>query len=56
MGIASATFLRNCGQIFGKSEDEPLDYEASKSEFDKLVKDINAQTKGSKSADEVAWG
>jgi hypothetical protein len=43
-------------KIFGPKENESLDVEASRKEFDALVKVINEQTSGDKSADEIAWG
>ena len=43
-------------QIFGKTEDQSLDVEASRTALRSLEKEINAQSSGSKSTDEIAWG
>ncbi|KIY72893.1 hypothetical protein CYLTODRAFT_485875 [Cylindrobasidium torrendii FP15055 ss-10] len=43
-------------KIFGHSEKEPLDVEASRVKFDELAKDINAQHEGELSLDEVVYG
>lgn len=43
-------------KIFGKTEDQPLDVEASKKAFDELAKVIKEQVKSDMSLDEVAWG
>lgn len=45
-------------KIFGKSEKEPLDIEASRSAFDKLAEEINASVpEGQKKGlDEIVYG
>lgn len=43
-------------KIFGETEDQPLDEEASKNALEKLRKDINDETGNSLSLEEVAWG
>ena len=44
-------------KIFGPNENEGLDEEVSKAQFEKLTEEINSQTKGQKmSVDEVAQG
>lgn len=43
-------------QIFGKTEDQALDVEASRAALRSLEKEINAHSSGSKSTDEIAWG
>ncbi|KAG6897983.1 hypothetical protein C0992_007937 [Termitomyces sp. T32_za158] len=43
-------------KIFGKSEKEPLDVEASRAAFEKLVEEINASHDGELSLDEVVYG
>lgn len=43
-------------KIFGASEKEGLDIEASRAALEILAKGINAETGGSMSVDEVAWG
>lgn len=43
-------------KIFGKSEKEPLDVEASKSLFENLREDINAHSESKLSLDEVVYG
>ena len=45
-------------KIFGKSEKEPLDIEASRSAFDKLAEEINAFVPEDKkmSLDEIVYG
>ncbi|GAA5830228.1 hypothetical protein JCM11251_001276 [Rhodosporidiobolus azoricus] len=42
--------------IFGESEDQPLDVDASRSALEELRAQINAETGGSMSLDEVAYG
>ena len=42
--------------IFGPNENEGLDLEASKKGFEKLVEEINAETGGKRSLDEVVYG
>lgn len=43
-------------KIFGKSEKEPLDVEASRTAFEKLREDINSQSEQQLSLDEVVYG
>jgi 5-oxoprolinase (ATP-hydrolysing) len=43
-------------KIFGETEDAPLDVDASRTALEALTKEINAETGGSMSVDEVAWG
>ena len=45
-------------KIFGKSEKEPLDIEASRSAFDKLAQEINASVSEDKKMDldEIVYG
>jgi len=43
-------------KIFGKSEKEPLDIEASRSAFEKLAEDINAGQDKKLSLDEIVYG
>lgn len=43
-------------KIFGKTEDQPLDIEASRSAFDKLRADINEETGKNLGLDEVVYG
>lgn len=43
-------------KIFGESEDQELDVEASRAALEKLAKQVNAETGKELSVDEVAWG
>ncbi|KAF8197074.1 Hydantoinase/oxoprolinase-domain-containing protein [Pholiota molesta] len=43
-------------KIFGKSEKEPLDIEASRSAFEKLAEEINAEQDKKLSLDEIVYG
>ena len=45
-------------KIFGKSEQEPLDIEASRSAFDQLAAEINASVsdENKKDLDEIVYG
>lgn len=43
-------------KIFGKSEKEPLDVEASRAAFERLREDINRQTDSNLSLDDVVYG
>lgn len=43
-------------KIFGPNEDEPLDENATKSAFEQLAKEINADVGKALSLDEIAWG
>ncbi|KAG6868855.1 hypothetical protein C0993_008984 [Termitomyces sp. T159_Od127] len=43
-------------KIFGKSEEEPLDVDASRVAFERLAKEINASHDGELSLDEVVYG
>lgn len=43
-------------KIFGKSEKEPLDSEASRTAFDKLAAEINADQDKKLSLDEIVYG
>ena len=43
-------------KIFGKSEKEPLDVEASKSLFEKIAKEINENHASHLSLDEIVYG
>lgn len=43
-------------QIFGPNENEGLDIEASKRGFEKLVEEINNETGGKRSLDEIVYG
>ena len=43
-------------KIFGKSEKEPLDTDASRSEFEKLARDINNNSTNEFSLDEIVYG
>ena len=43
-------------KIFGKSEKEPLDVEASKSLFEKIGKEINENHANHLSLDEIVYG
>ncbi|KZV65439.1 5-oxoprolinase [Peniophora sp. CONT] len=43
-------------KIFGKTEDQPLDIEASRSAFDELRNKINEETEKSMELDEVVYG
>ncbi|KAI0300115.1 5-oxoprolinase [Multifurca ochricompacta] len=43
-------------KIFGKSEKEPLDVDASRSEFEKLAKTINENSANELSLDEIIYG
>ncbi|KAG6841174.1 hypothetical protein C0991_001099 [Blastosporella zonata] len=43
-------------KIFGKSEKEPLDAEASRVAFERLAEDINANHDGELSIDEIVYG
>jgi N-methylhydantoinase A/oxoprolinase/acetone carboxylase beta subunit len=43
-------------KIFGKSEKEPLDAEASKTLFEKVAAEINESHEGRLSLDEVVYG
>jgi 5-oxoprolinase (ATP-hydrolysing) len=43
-------------KIFGKSEREPLDVEASKSLFEKVAKEINESHASYLSLDEIVYG
>ena len=43
-------------KIFGKSEKEPLDVEASKSLFEKVAKEINESHEKRLSLDEIVYG
>ncbi|KAG6806159.1 hypothetical protein H0H92_012478, partial [Tricholoma furcatifolium] len=43
-------------KIFGKSEKEPLDVEASRIQFEKLAQEINASHDGELSLDEIVYG
>jgi len=43
-------------KIFGKSEKEPLDVEASRMLFEKVTKEINASHEKKFSIDEVVYG
>lgn len=43
-------------KIFGKSENEPLDIEASKKAFEKLAAEINSKHEKKLSLDEVVYG
>jgi 5-oxoprolinase (ATP-hydrolysing) len=42
--------------IFGETEDQPLDVEASSQKFKELCEQINADTKDQKTPDEIASG
>ncbi|KAI5481244.1 5-oxoprolinase [Pseudohyphozyma bogoriensis] len=42
--------------IFGESEDQPLDVEASEKALDELREKVNQESGGKMSRDEVAWG
>jgi 5-oxoprolinase (ATP-hydrolysing) len=42
--------------IFGETEDQPLDVNASARKFEALCKIINAESRQSKTADEIASG
>ena len=43
-------------KIFGKSEKEPLDTDASRGEFAKLARDINDNSPNKFSLDEIVYG
>jgi len=43
-------------KIFGKSEKEPLDAEASRTSFEKLAEEINANQDKKLSLDEIVYG
>lgn len=43
-------------KIFGKTEKEPLDVDASRSAFDKLVEEINANSAKKLDLDEIVYG
>lgn len=43
-------------KIFGKSEKEPLDVDASRVAFDKLLSDINTESGRKMELDEVVYG
>jgi 5-oxoprolinase (ATP-hydrolysing) len=43
-------------KIFGKSEKEPLDVDASRSEFEKLAQNINEKSANDLSLDEIIYG
>lgn len=43
-------------KIFGKSEKEPLDVDASRTAFEKLREEINFQSEQTLSLDEVVYG
>lgn len=43
-------------KIFGKSEEEPLDVEASKTLFEKVAKEINESHEAQLSLDEIVYG
>ena len=43
-------------KIFGKSESEPLDIEASRAQFEKVAKEINASHDGELSLDDIVYG
>ena len=43
-------------KIFGKSEKEPLDIEASRAAFDKLAQTVNENFEKKLSLDEVVYG
>ena len=43
-------------KIFGKNENESLDFEITKTKFDQLTEEINRESHENKSADEVAFG
>lgn len=43
-------------KIFGKSEKEPLDTNASRREFEKLARDINDNSVNKFSLDEIVYG
>jgi N-methylhydantoinase A/oxoprolinase/acetone carboxylase beta subunit len=43
-------------KIFGKSEKEPLDTQASKTAFEKLAKEINETNKTKLTLDEIVYG
>ena len=43
-------------KIFGQSEKEPLDVEASRTAFEKLAKEINASSDKELSLDEIVYG
>ena len=43
-------------KIFGKTEKEPLDIEASKRAFEKLTERINSEQESKLSLDEVIYG
>ncbi|KAI0740152.1 5-oxoprolinase [Earliella scabrosa] len=43
-------------KIFGKSEKEPLDVEASRAAFDQLAQEINAQSNTKMDLDEIVYG
>ena len=43
-------------KIFGKSEKEPLDVDASRGEFEKLARNINENSANELSLDEIIYG
>lgn len=43
-------------KIFGKSEEEPLDTEASRASFERLAKEINANQAKQLDLDEIVYG
>jgi len=43
-------------KIFGKSESEPLDIEASRAQFEKVAEEINASHDGELSLDDIVYG
>jgi 5-oxoprolinase (ATP-hydrolysing) len=43
-------------KIFGKSEKEPLDTDASRGAFEKLARDINNNSTNELSLDEIVYG
>lgn len=43
-------------KIFGKSEKEPLDIQASRTAFEKLADEINAEQEKKLSLDEIVYG
>jgi N-methylhydantoinase A/oxoprolinase/acetone carboxylase beta subunit len=43
-------------KIFGKSENEPLDVDASRREFEKVAQDINENSSNKFTLDEIIYG
>jgi len=43
-------------KVFGKSEKEPLDFEASRMLFEKVTKEINTSREKKFSIDEIVYG